>query len=139
MNIDGTNLIMGRLATVVAKKAILGEEVNIFNCDKVVISGNKSHVFGAFKRFNVMGTHTTGPFQPKESFRIAKKKIRGMLPYKQEKGKIAFKRIKCYNNVPEEFKDAKLETIDAANIDNSLNSKYVTLKEISKFLGGKSE
>jgi len=139
MNIDGTNLIIGRLATVVAKKAILGEEVNIFNCDKIVITGNRSHTLSEFKRFTEMGTHTTGPFQPKEPFRIAKKKIRGMLPYKQEKGKIAFKRIKCFNNVPEEFKDTKLETVDGANVDNSLISKYITLKEISKFLGGKSE
>lgn len=139
MNIDGTNLIMGRLATIVAKKALLGEEIKIFNCNKIVLTGNKKHLAAEFKRKREQGTHTTGPFQPKEPFRIAKRKIRGMLPYKQSKGKIAFERIKCYNSVPEEFKDLKLETIKNANIDNSLTSKYLTLKEISKLMGGKSE
>jgi len=139
MNIDGTNLIMGRIATVVAKKALLGEEVNIFNCDKIVITGNKKHILSEFKRKREMGTHTTGPFQPKEPFRIAKRKIRGMIPYKQGRGREAFKRIKCYNGIPVEFKDLKLEIINGANIDNSLTSKYLTLKEISNFLGGKSE
>ncbi|MBW3020615.1 50S ribosomal protein L13 [Candidatus Woesearchaeota archaeon] len=139
MNIDGKNLIMGRLAAIVAKKALLGEQINIFNCDEIVITGEKSRIFSDFKRVKEMGTHSTGPHQPKESFRIAKKKIRGMLPYKQSKGSEALARIKCFNKVPEEFKDAKLETIENINVDNTLISKYVTLKEISKFLGGKDE
>jgi len=62
-----------------------------------------------------------------------------MLPYKQPKGRDAFERIKCYNGIPEEFKDAKLETIKEANIDNSLMSKYLTIKEICKLMGGKVE
>jgi len=137
MNIDGKNLIVGRLATVVAKKALLGEEVNIFNCNELVISGNKKTILAKFKRFSEMGTHTTGPYQPKEPFRIAKRIIRGMVPYKQAKGKEAFARIKCYNDVPEEFKDLKLETIKDCNVNETLISKYLTLKEISKGIGGK--
>ncbi len=139
MNIDGTNLRVGRVGTIVAKKALMGEEINIFNCAEMVISGNKSDILAKHKRFNEMGTHSTGPFQPKQSFRIVKRMIRGMLPYKKERGSKALALIKCYNKVPEEFKDLKLETIESTDVDNSLISKYMTIKEISKFLGGKYE
>jgi len=30
-----------------------------------------------------------------------------MLSYKQARGKEAFRRIKCYNEIPDEYKDAK--------------------------------
>jgi len=42
MIIDATNLIAGRLATFVAKKALLGEEIEIVNSEKAVLTGKKS-------------------------------------------------------------------------------------------------
>jgi len=139
MNIDGKNLRLGRIATVAAKKALLGEEVNIFNCNEVVITGNKKHLLSEFKRKREMGTHSTGPFQPRVSFRFVKRAIRGMLPYKKSKGRDAFERIKCYSTIPNEFKDIKLESLKEAHIDNSLMSKYLTVKELCKSMGGKVE
>ena len=41
--IDANELILGRLATQVAKKLLLGVEVQIINCEKAVISGTKKH------------------------------------------------------------------------------------------------
>ena len=38
MNVDGTNLRLGRMATVVAKKALNGEEIKIFNSEKVAVT-----------------------------------------------------------------------------------------------------
>jgi len=139
LNIDGKNLILGRLATVVAKKALLGETVNVFNCDSVVITGGKAHLCAEYKRKREMGTHSTGPFHARVPFKFVKRSIRGMIPYKKPKGREAFDRIKCFNNIPEEFKDSKLETIEKANIDNSLMSAYLSIKEICKFMGGNVE
>jgi ribosomal protein L13 len=39
--------------------------------------------------------------------RIVKRTIRGMLSYKQKRGSDALKRIICYNQTPEEFKEVK--------------------------------
>ena len=135
MNIDATNLIVGRLATVAAKKALLGEVVNIVNCEKAVVTGNKKSILLAFKRKRDMGIPSKGPFFPRSPERIVKRVIRGMLPYKREKGMKAFKRIKCYVGVPEDIKN--LETIKEANVSKMPNLKYLKLEEISKYLNQK--
>ena len=50
MIIDASDMILGRLATYVAKKALLGEKVDIVNCEKAVITGNKKSVFEKYKK-----------------------------------------------------------------------------------------
>jgi large subunit ribosomal protein L13 len=42
--IDGTNAILGRLASRVAKKLIEGNEVVLVNAEKIVISGNPKSI-----------------------------------------------------------------------------------------------
>ena len=135
MNIDATNLIMGRIATVAAKKALLGEDINVVNCDKAVITGNKKTTLAEFKRKREMGIPAKGPFIHRSSDKIMKRAIRGMIPYKQEKGVKAFKRIRCYVGVPEEIKN--LETIKEADVSKVPNLKYLSLGKISKFMGSK--
>jgi large subunit ribosomal protein L13 len=135
MNIDATNLILGRMASFAAKKALLGETVNIVNCEKAIVTGNKKTLLLQFKRKRDMGIPSKGPFFPRSPERIVKRTIRGMLPYKQEKGMKAFKRIKCYTGVPENIKNA--ETIKEADISKVPNLKYLKLEQISKYLGGK--
>ena len=61
--------------------------------------------------------------------------VRGMLPYKQPRGKEAFKRVMCWKGVPEQFKDAK--SVKFGDASKLPNFKFVTLGEISKYLGGK--
>ena len=139
MIIDATNLILGRFVTVAAKKALNGEEVHIINCTEAVISGKKAFVMGKFKRFMHMGTPTTGPFIHRSSYRIVKRCVRGMVPYKQPRGMAAYKRIKCYNHVPDELKDKKAETIKDANVDKLPNLNFVKIGVISKLIGGKNE
>lgn len=137
MIIDAKDLIVGRIATVVAKKALLGEQITIINCEKAVITGTKLSLYGKFIRKRSMGTHAKGPFFPRSEDRIVKRIIRGMLPYKQSKGKIAFQRIMCYKGTPAEFQGKETETIKEANISKVPNLKYMTLEKISKVLGEK--
>jgi len=40
MIVDASNMILGRMVSYVAKKALLGEKVDIVNCEKAVITGN---------------------------------------------------------------------------------------------------
>ena len=39
MIINAENLILGRMTTYAAKKALQGEEVDIVNCEKAIITG----------------------------------------------------------------------------------------------------
>ena len=137
MIINAENLILGRLGTFAAKKALLGEEVRIVNCKDAVIVGSKEIVLGKYKQRIERTTPRKGPFTPKTTERFVKKAIRGMLPYKKERGREAFKRIICYKEIPETFKNEKIETLDSFNVLNTKNVNFVRVEEICKHLGGK--
>jgi len=107
--IDGKNAILGRLASHVAKEALKGEEIIILNCDQIIITGNKKNIKESFeiKRGRV-GSSQKGPKHSKTSEKIVKRTIRGMLPdHRKGRGKIAYKKIKCYVGIPKEFQDSK--------------------------------
>ena len=135
--IDAEYLIVGRIATVVAKKALLGEKIDIVNCEKAVMTGNKKEISQRYREKRERGQPTKGPFIPRRPDMFVRRVIRGMLPYKQEKGRKAFERIMCYLGVPDEFKDKKLETIEKANISKVMNLKNIPVGEICKEMGAK--
>lgn len=134
MIIDAKNSIVGRLASEVAKKAILGEEIIIINSDLAVITGPKEVILKKYKAQADRGEPFHGPFMPKTPHLLLKRIIRGMLPYKFGKGRSAFKRIKCYKGIPEGFKNDKIETIETANISRLQTLKYITLKELCNMI-----
>lgn len=127
--IDGKNAVLGRLASYVAKEALKGEEIVILNCDQVIITGNKKNIreeFEAEKR--KIGSGQKGPKHSRSADKIVKRSIRGMLPdHRRGRGKIAYKKIKCYVGVPKEFQEAK-KIIGG----REKKSKFIYVKEISK-------
>ena len=84
-----------------------------------------------------MGNVFKGPFFPREPSRFVKRTIRGMLPHKQEKGRNAFKNIKCYNGVPEKLQGQKTETLEKINAAKLKKINYLSIKELSEMLGHK--
>lgn len=137
MIIDATDLIVGRLASTVAKRALLGEKIDIVNAQKAVITGNKTYILSEYKRRRDMGTWAKGPFFYRSADRLLRRTIRGMLPYKQEKGKAAYKRIMCWKGIPEPFANQKRESMKDAHVSKVPHLRYVSLQEVVKFLGGK--
>jgi len=127
--IDGKNAVLGRLASYVAKEALKGEEIVILNCDQVIITGNKKNIreeFEGKKRW--IGSGQKGPKHSRSTDKIVKRSIRGMLPdHRRGRGKIAYKKIKCYVGVPKEFQEAK-KIIGG----REKKSKFVYVKELSK-------
>lgn len=128
--IDASNLILGRMATFVAKQALLGQEVRVINVEKAVISGKKKVVINDVKKDMDRGTPSKGPFIPHMADRYVRRVIRGMLPYKQAKGAEAYKRILCYTGIPEELKDKETTTIEGASVEKLPNLKYVAIGEM---------
>ncbi|MEM2915779.1 MAG: 50S ribosomal protein L13 [Candidatus Woesearchaeota archaeon] len=138
INIDATNLIVGRMASYVAKQALLGHSVNIFNCEKAIMTGGKKFNVENYRHLiKETGQPQKGPFLSRLPDRFVRRQIRGMLPHKKPRGAAAFKRIMCYVGVPEEFKGIKMQTLAWANSKHKRTMKLVTIGEICRSLGGR--
>jgi large subunit ribosomal protein L13 len=137
MKIDAENLVAGRFATVAAKNALLGEEVEIINCSKAVISGSRKEIFADYMRKQKMGTHRKGPFYFRQPDRFVKRLIRGMLPHRQEKGRLALSRIKCFSGIPESVEREDFKSLDSANVKKLRSTDFVYVEDICRIMGGK--
>ena len=60
-----------------------------------------------------------------------------MVPFKQPKGKTAYKRLKVFMGVPLEFKDQKMITFEEAQ-SAKLKGPHFTLGELAKEIGWKN-
>ena len=72
--IDATNQIVGRMASFVAKRALIGDSINILNCDKAVITGAKDMLVRKY-RHRAELVHMKGPYYPKMSDRFVRRII----------------------------------------------------------------
>ena len=134
--IDGSNLILGRMSTIIAKRLLKGEAIQIVNAEKIVISGTKEDIVKKVKtKLNLQpkGNPMKGPKFSKMPDRIVKRAIRGMLPHKRERGKRALKNLRVYIGVPEKFEGEKFEKIVAAG--NKLEKGFITVAELSSYFG----
>jgi large subunit ribosomal protein L13 len=135
--IDADGLLLGRMASIVAKRALGGEEIALINTEKAVISGARASVLQHYRVKRTRGSREGGPFFPRRPDHIVKRTIRGMLPYKRQRGIDAFKAIKTYVGVPTDLKGQPVERLDEAHIDRLNTSRYVTIGAVSTFLGSK--
>jgi large subunit ribosomal protein L13 len=135
--INGDGLLLGRLASITAQRALAGEEIAIVNAEKAIISGSRSRVLGNYEHKRSRGSTGWGPFFPRRPDHIMKRTIRGMLPYKRPRGVEAMKRIKCYVGVPVDFVGKEMEVLDDAHMNRLNNPAYVTLGAVCTFLGAK--
>jgi ribosomal protein uL13 len=125
--IEGKNATLGRLSSYVAKQALKGEEIAVVNCNDIIITGTRKNIEETFKeKRSRVGSSQKGPKIHRSSEKIVKRTIRGMLPnHRFGRGRIAFKKIKCYNKLPKEFEEIKLVTIGKAK-----KGKFVTVKDL---------
>ncbi|MFQ6120444.1 MAG: 50S ribosomal protein L13 [Methanosarcinales archaeon] len=135
--IDADSLILGRLASIVAKRLLNGEEIFVINAENAIVSGSKASTLKEYKEMRDKGSKEKGPYFPRMPDRILKRTVRGMLPYKKHKGRFALKRLKVYIGVPDELKNEKTETIPEADMNRLSSIKYIKLGEISRKLGAK--
>jgi large subunit ribosomal protein L13 len=132
--IDAKDLVVGRFATFAAKQALLGEEVAIINCQDAVLTGKKERIVADWKRKFAMGVPRKGPFIPRLSDRFVRRMIRGMLPYKQPRGRDAYARIMCYVGEPK-LEGNKVD-LPYASVEKLPNMKFMSVGALVKVLGG---
>ena len=76
-----------------------------------------------------------GPFYPRRSDLLFKRCVRGMIPWMSSSGRDAFRRLHVFVGAPKQFEDSNKVRPEEA--DRAVTCKYVTLGEISEFLGSK--
>jgi len=130
--IDAEGCPRGRLGSFAAKEALSGNEVIVLNCEKAIVSGNELKTLGDFKekkQINVMNPEK-GPFLSRVPEKMIRRTIRGMVPdYRLGRGKEAFKKVKCYSGIPEEFKKEKLVKIKC-----KIPAKHITIKKLGELV-----
>lgn len=131
--IDATGCAMGRLASVVAKRLLLGGKIEIVNAGKAVVTGDAQSFF---KEKVARGSRDWGPFYPIQSNLLMRRVVRGMLPFKNTRGREAFKRLRVHVGVPVELSGAKPEVIEMTKPKSRIH-KHVPLGKLSMLLGGK--
>lgn len=135
--IDATGLVLGRMATHAAKRAILGDEVHIVNAEKAIIVGSSRRAIQEhYLQKRHVGTMRKGPFFPREPHLIVKRTCRGMINYQSSAGRAAYKRIKAHIGVPKELASQKAEPVAAAQ---RTAHSYLTIAELASWLGSPRE
>jgi large subunit ribosomal protein L13 len=132
MIVDADGAILGRLSTKIAKELLKGESIIVINSEKAVISGNPEAVFERFYLKKKRGDPHQGPFYPKYPDRLLRRVVRSMLPFKRDRGRKAFRRLKVYMGNPDNLKGEKI-----SKTSNDLRCKFVTLEKLSRELGAK--
>jgi len=128
--IDATEGALGRIVAFAVKQSLLGKEVAIVNCNDAVITGRPRLTITSYAQKRARGgSALKGPHFPKSPERIMKRTVRGMLSYKQGRGNLALKRIMCYNEVPEELKEA-----EKIPMKKTFHSKTIKLSRLSEEL-----
>lgn len=134
--IDAEGLILGRMASVVAKRLLEGERIDIVNAEGAVVSGKRLQVIKERKEFLEVGGPTKGPFHYRKPNAIIRRTIRGMLPHRKPRGRDAYRRLKVHIGVPRKLGGVEAESIKVAHVDR-LRGRYITVGEIAKNIGWK--
>ena len=115
-----------------------GNRVSIVNCEKVMISGKKASIIGEYEDFLKISSiiHPRhGPFHPRRPDTIIKRMVRGMLPKEKPSKKTDLARLRTYIGVPSDVKGLEKIQFEKSKITRS-SSKYTTMAELSRYIGG---
>ncbi|MDR2545729.1 MAG: 50S ribosomal protein L13 [Methanobrevibacter sp.] len=139
MIIDGEGHVLGRLASIISKKLLEGEDIIVLNAEKIMITGSKDWIYARYKqrvdRASISNPRDLGPKYPRRPEDIFRRTVRGMLPYRKSKGRSAYKSLKAFVGIPREFKEVEFSDVPQAQYKHL--KKGIELGEVSKLLGAK--
>lgn len=130
--IDAEGAVLGRMGSHVAKQLLNGEKVVIVNAEKAIISGSPKDVYAKYKQ-RWDRTNRANPLkatiQPRVPDALVRRSIRGMLNFRTRRGMRAYRNLKVYMGVPNEYADK------AEKIETKTPKKKITVLALSKMLG----
>jgi len=137
--IEGKDLVLGRLGSNISKRLLLGETIKIVNCKDIIILGRKNFLIERYKTKISNKVTKQGPYYSRAPADIVKRSMRNMLPYRNQRGIEAFKRLTCYNSTPSILLNTEKVTVESAKIDKDSVFYYTRVEEISRGLGFNKE
>ncbi len=139
--VDGTGCIAGRLCSHVAKLILKGNRVTIVNAEKTMLSGHRYKTIQLYKEHLEISSATNpmhGPFHPRRPDRILTKMVRGMMPKRKSSGVQAFKRLRVYISIPDQFRNSSMKSFEDSKIPKPI-SDYITMGDLAKEIGWSGE
>jgi large subunit ribosomal protein L13 len=132
--VDAKGLILGRAASVIAKRLLNGESIVVVNAEQAVVTGSRSQIIEFYTAARARGSVRSGPHFPRYPDRIFRRTVRGMLPHLKTRGKVAFDRLEVHIGVPAALQGVATETLEAAKARPALRPP-TTLAEVTRLLG----
>ncbi len=132
--VDATGLVLGRAASLIAKRLLNGERIVVVNAEQSVVTGDRAMVLETYRAHRARGSKRTGPHFPRYPDRIFRRTVRGMLPHLKTRGQEALDRLQVHIGVPAEFSGHPHQSLEGARIRPALR-RPLTLAEISRLLG----
>ncbi len=132
--VDASGLVLGRAASVIAKRLLNGESIVVVNAEKSIVTGSRAMVIANYTAARARGSVRSGPHFPRYPDRIFRRTVRGMLPHQKTLGWKAFERLRVHIGVPEELKGTPAETLETAKARPALRTP-MTLADITRLLG----
>lgn len=140
--IDGKGHLLGRLASIVAKELLNGQEIIVVRCEQLEISGTRHRNRKNFQNYLQKRTNTNpkwGPFHHRAPRMILIKAVRGMLPRKTKRGEEAMSRLKTFEGIPPDYAKTKRMVVpDALRITHLRpSSKFTNVGSLAGEMGWK--
>ena len=135
--VDASGLVLGRAASLIARRLLDGETIVVVNAEKSVVTGSRRQVLAHYTAARARGSVRSGPHFPRYADRIFRRTVRGMLPHLKTGGKRAFRRLEVHLGVPAELKGVAFVTLEDARARPALRPP-MTLAEITVLLGARA-
>jgi len=135
--INAENVVLGRMATDVAKRLIKGETVQVVNAEMAVISGEPSTIVEKYRKRRLQKDKANPEHSahwPRRPDMLVKRIIRGMLPFKHPRGRRAFRNLRVYMGVPVGIAISKDSKQDF-KVKSMLHSRSLSISDLCKQLG----
>lgn len=137
--IDATGLVVGRMASVVAKRLLWGEKITVVNAERAILTGRKEMRLRELKtRLEIVGRVNPiyGPKHPRRPDTFVRRVVRGMLPMDRDRGRKAYKALRVFVDKPFDMEGKELNTIIEASLKKQ-PTPSVTVGDLMKEIGWK--
>ncbi|GFR44024.1 hypothetical protein Agub_g5180 [Astrephomene gubernaculifera] len=142
--IDGRAHMLGRLASVVAKQILGGQQIVVVRCEEITISGGlvrQKMKYDRFLRKRMNTNPTRGPFHFRAPSRVFWRTVRGMIPHKTPRGAAALERLKAFEGVPTPYDKVKRlvvpDALKALRLQHG--HRYCKMGDLSAAVGWKHQ
>jgi len=140
VHVDASGLLLGRLASLVAKRLLMGDSVTILNAEKAIISGSRRNILEEMQvtlGLRSLSSKKRSPKHPRRPDGIVRRTVAGMLPRDKAKGKEAFERLRVCIGVPEGLDRGVVLSMEKAM--KREGGTFMTVGELAQNIGWKPE